>query len=377
MKKAIKINIGGLIFHIDEDAFDKLNEYLSALNEHFGNGTEAKEIVADVESRIAELFQERINQTKQVLNISDVEDIISILGNPSDFDTEPSQTNGENYGSNSSYATKRRFYRDVDNAVFGGICSGLGAYFNADPVIFRILFVLFTFIGAAAIPVYLILWFALPAARTSAQKLEMRGHEITISNIEKTVKHEFEQVKENFKRFDARKRTRDFFEDFFHVSGVIILAILKVFVVIVGVVFTIVGAALIIALAYAITNHPMEFGNDNFHISNLIFFLQQFLNSGQIKIILLLLIFLTVIPVLCLLYFGLKLIFRFKTYDRYFWISALAIWIISAILFAIFVVSGLKNFSENYSKVSSMDLNTKKYKIIYLEINPVFQIAPV
>ena len=99
----------------------------------------------------------------------------------------------------SSYETTKRLYRDPDNRVLGGVCGGLGAYFNNDPLLFRILFIIIFFGMGSGLIIYLILWIAIPEARTTAQKLEMRGEPITIENIKKAVREEFENVKKNMK----------------------------------------------------------------------------------------------------------------------------------------------------------------------------------
>ncbi len=86
-------------------------------------------------------------------------------------------------------------YRDPDNRILGGVCAGMGAYWGADPLIIRIIFVVATLIFLSGAIIYLILWVVLPEAKTTAQKLEMRGEPVTISNIGKAVKEEFENIK--------------------------------------------------------------------------------------------------------------------------------------------------------------------------------------
>ena len=85
MKKAIKINLSGIIFHIDDDAYEKLKAYLDSISRHFSNKQESKEIIDDIESRIAELFQERITAENQVITVEIVNEVIDIMGNPEDI----------------------------------------------------------------------------------------------------------------------------------------------------------------------------------------------------------------------------------------------------------------------------------------------------
>jgi phage shock protein PspC (stress-responsive transcriptional regulator) len=371
MKKAIKINLGGFIFHIDEDAYEKLQRYLASLSSQFGNGSEAKEILSDVEARIAELFQAKITGLKQVIVTEDIDNVIEILGKPSDYETEPSQTgNGAFDGPNYQQAPRRRFYRDVDNSVFGGVCSGIAAYFNMDPVIVRILFVLFFFIGGSTIIIYAILWIALPAARTAAQKLEMRGENITIDNIEKTIKQEYEQVKENLRKGNTGGRFRNFIDEFFHVLAYLIKGILKIFGIILGVLLTLIGICLIIAFALGAFGHPWIIETNNIHLFHLPFLAEQFMSPAGFSILVALFILLIGIPIVGMLYLGLKLIFKFKFGSRYFWLATFATWLISLILLIGFVVSGVRKIDENNAKTSTFKIDSKAYKILYLRINP-------
>jgi phage shock protein PspC (stress-responsive transcriptional regulator) len=370
MKKAIKINLGGLIFHIDEDAYDCLKNYLAMLSNHFGQGSESKEIVDDVEARIADLFQQKISNSKQVINLSDVENVIAILGNPSDFDDKEeykTTTNTENK-EQTQYQSKKRFYRDVDNSVIGGVCAGMGAYFNTDPVIFRILFVALTFAGFAAVPIYIILWIALPAANTAAQKLEMRGEPVNVSNIGKTVQEEYNQSNQSRNDDKNRNKARDFFEEFLEVCKTIFKAILKVFGVFFGVLLTIIGIVLIVALIIASTHQECSFSNSNVHIHNFPFLMHQFVSPGTSELLIFLLVVIALIPVIGLLYLGLKLIFKFRLNDRYFWLTAVGAWIIAIVVFVVFLATGFRSFADETSQRTTVKLEPFTSNTLYLNI---------
>jgi phage shock protein PspC (stress-responsive transcriptional regulator) len=189
MKKTITINLGGMVFHIDEDAFRLLEQYLKSVEEHYAGDTAAREILEDIESRMAELFSERAGSAKKVITRADAQEVINIMGYPEDFmeeDPGSAQTREERK-ERSHY---RRIYRDPDNRILGGVCSGLGAYFNIDPLLFRLIFIGITLLGGAGVLLYLILWIVVPEAKTTAQKLEMRGKPVNVSNIGKKVKEE-------------------------------------------------------------------------------------------------------------------------------------------------------------------------------------------
>ncbi len=207
MQKTVNINLSGSVFYIDDDAYALLRDYLDKLENYFGNQEEGKEIINDIESRIAELFNEKLKDRGAVVNIAMVEDVIAKMGQPEDFDDETSEEKGSNTIKEERFhKQKKRLYRDIDNRVLGGVCGGIAAYFNTDPVFIRVLFVILPFLSLGIIiPVYIVLWIVIPAAITTAQKLEMRGENVTIKNIEKAIRNEYEDVKEHFTKVRESK----------------------------------------------------------------------------------------------------------------------------------------------------------------------------
>ena len=199
MKKTFTINISGTVFHIEEDAYEILQKYLVKLKNHFGSNEEGQEIIADIEARIAEIFSEKSSDKKMVVTVGMVNEIIEIMGTPEDFAEEEGE---EEPVIDGTTKRKRRLYRDPEHRVLGGVCGGLSAYFNMDPVILRIIFaVLFFVTSGAALLAYIILWIAVPKAINTNQRLEMRGQEATVKNIEKSIKEEVADVKESYKKF--------------------------------------------------------------------------------------------------------------------------------------------------------------------------------
>ncbi len=192
MKKTLNINIKGIIFHLDEDAYNKLNTYLEEIKTHFRNKKGQEEIINDIENRIVELFQQKLNDKKQVIAMEDVEEVISTMGHPADFDEDSE----EDQASYLSGKVKKRLFRNIDDRMLGGVCSGLGAYFNIDATIVRIIFLLALFLAGGSILVYIVLWIVIPPARTVSEKLEMQGDPVTISNIEKAFKEEMNEIKD-------------------------------------------------------------------------------------------------------------------------------------------------------------------------------------
>ncbi|MBV5335018.1 MAG: PspC domain-containing protein, partial [Sulfuricurvum sp.] len=146
MKKTFTINISGSIFHIDDDAFEKLQKYLHMLNKHFGPAIEGQEILQDIEARIAELFLEKTNNKVEVITDFMVDEVIARMGKPEDFmepgEEESEKAPTETVSQEGEQKIRRRLYRDGDSRVLGGVCSGMAAYFNIDVVMMRVIFFL-------------------------------------------------------------------------------------------------------------------------------------------------------------------------------------------------------------------------------------------
>ncbi|HSN50214.1 MAG TPA: PspC domain-containing protein [Bacteroidales bacterium] len=196
MKKSFSVNLGNRVFNIDEDAYLKLSAYLERIEGHFSDLKEREDILNDIELRISELFSERLGVNKQVITLTDVDEVIRIMGDPHEIggsEEEPGTT------WESRRTGRRRIYRDPDDRMIGGVCGGLAAYTDIDPVIMRLIFVVLLFMGVGVLA-YIILWIVVPEARTTAQKLEMRGDSVNTSNIGNFFRDEFESVKKSFRR---------------------------------------------------------------------------------------------------------------------------------------------------------------------------------
>jgi phage shock protein PspC (stress-responsive transcriptional regulator) len=202
MKKTLTVNISGIVFHIDEDAYEQLNHYLSSLKKHFGKDDDCEEIIADIENRMAELLQQRTNETKQVITLADIKEVIALLGQPFEMDDEAEGEKGR-----PRYSIKaKRLFRDPDNRALAGVAAGLAAYFGVDIILFRILFIVLFFASGAGLLIYIILWIVMPEALTTSEKLQMRGKPVNISNIEESVKREVETVKSKLEGFAEEAR---------------------------------------------------------------------------------------------------------------------------------------------------------------------------
>jgi phage shock protein PspC (stress-responsive transcriptional regulator) len=198
MKKTYTIHLSGSVFYIEDDAYEVLQKYLVSLKNYFGDNEEGREILSDIEFRIAEIFTAKITDEKRVVILEWVNEVVETMGTPEEF----TETGGNEEPFGEKTKRKRRLYRDPEQQVLAGVCGGLAAYFNMDPVVVRLLMVLLFFItSGVGLFVYLILWIVVPKAVNAAQRLEMRGEEVTVKNIEKFIKEEVDSVKENYNKF--------------------------------------------------------------------------------------------------------------------------------------------------------------------------------
>lgn len=206
MNKTTSINLGGFFFHIDEDAFRKLSNYFDAIKKSLSpDGRD--EIINDIESRVSELFTEKLGTTKQVIGLKEVDDIITIMGQPEDYKIEEETPKNDFHTNFASTSISKKLYRDKENSLLGGVMSGLGHYLSVDPLWLRIIMVILFFGFGTGLVLYIILWVLIPEAITTTQKLEMKGEPINISNIEKKVKEGFNEISDKFSNLDNDKIT--------------------------------------------------------------------------------------------------------------------------------------------------------------------------
>lgn len=207
MNKVLNINLGGLPFVIDEDAFDYLSNYLSSIRNHFSFSASQDEIMYDIEVRMSELFQENL-KSKQIISVAELDAVIKIMGRPEDFGGEAMDDNissGPRNRRSSDYKymkTGKKLFRDPDNKVIGGVCSGITTYLGIeDPIWVRAFFFLLMIAGGAGFIFYLFLWIAVPKAKSASDKLSMKGEPINIDNIARKVEEEIDALAQRINNF--------------------------------------------------------------------------------------------------------------------------------------------------------------------------------
>jgi len=210
MKKIVNINLGGYPFTIDVDAYERMEEYFDSLEKHFSGFENPHEIIFDIEVRMAELFKENAG-THAILSMADVEEVISILGTPEDFEKEDIdiddvedkhfQEKKTHYKKNKPYRVGKKLFRDPDNKIIGGVCAGLAKYLGIeDPIWVRLFFILLLFSGISPL-FYIIMMIIIPKAKTEADKKEMRGEPIDIDTIARSIEDEFNNISGQFQDF--------------------------------------------------------------------------------------------------------------------------------------------------------------------------------
>lgn len=373
MKKTFTINISGSVFHIEEDAYEKLQEYLQLLKNYFENQRGGQEILQDIEARIAELLQEKMTEGQEAVTSESVDDVMHRMGRPEDFMDQIDAENAELL--QKSEKTKRRLYRDGENRVLGGVCSGLSAYFNIDPVFLRILFVLLIFfgVGVSAI-VYLILWIVVPKARTTAQRLEMRGEDATISNIQKTVQEEADEVKKSFSKFkksESVRKGKDLAGKAGHATAQVAGGLARLLAVIFGSLFILAGffgfIAFIVSMALGNTAMHSTFSgiNGDMDMSNILNFV---VSPGLVSVSIILLILIVGIPLLAILFVGTKLVFRYKTNNKMIGLVAFGIWLVALIAVSTIAAKQVNNFSQRNSVTMVKPLTGLNCKTLHIEL---------
>ena len=238
MKKTLTVNLEGTVFHIDEDAYQLLDKYLTNLRLHFSKEEGSDEIMNDFELRISELFNERIRLGYEVITIEHVEEVIKRMGKPEElFENDDFQDENQTSDtSNKEKEDKKRLMRDPDNKLLGGVAGGIAAYMGWDTTAVRLAMILLLFIPyAPIIIIYIILWLIMPMAQTAADKLIMRGESVTLENIGKTVTDGFEKVSNNVNDYISSDKPRTFFQKLADLFVNVVGFILKFLVILIGI----------------------------------------------------------------------------------------------------------------------------------------------
>jgi len=332
MNKTVNINLANVLFHIDEKAFQKLQRYLEAIKRSFSGTMGSEEIIADIEARIAELFHEKMESERQVVTLKEVEEVITIMGQPEDYMVDDDLFEDKTTDGPAPSGRVKKLYRDIDNKYIGGVCAGLEHYLGFDALWIRLIFIVLALFTGFGLIAYILLWILVPEAVTTAEKLDMTGKPVNISNIERKVKEGFDDVADKVKSVDYEKvgnKVKSGTTSFFETLGDIIMFLLKVLGKFVGILLIIIGAATLIGLFIGLFTVGIV---DIIHIPGFDFYDLVNYTDAPVWLVSLLTLLAVGIPFFFLLYLGLKiLVNNLKSIGAIAKFSLLGLWFLSII----------------------------------------------
>ncbi len=376
------MNLSGIIFHIEEDAYEMLNKYLSTIRGYFNDSEGRDEIMSDIESRIAEMLQEKVSTTKQAVLKMDVESVIAVMGKPEEFagDNADNSNNGTKTENKTSEdgSKRRRVFRDPDDKVVGGVCSGIANYFDFDPIWLRAAFAISFFVFGSGLILYIILCIIIPKAKTTAEKLEMRGEKVDINNISKSVNEEFEEFKQRMEKFgndvsskENRQRVRtstqkaadfigDVLKNIFQIVGKIFSVVLIVFAVFM----------IVILLGSLFGRNFIHMNTNDVDFSYSIYDMMHsiFPNDLPIEFAIIGLVLFLGLPLLSMIYGGVRYLFGIKQKNKIVSYTSTILWL-TGLAFIIYVVYQISDdFKEDATSKQNIELVSTKSDTLYLSL---------
>lgn len=350
MKKTITAHICGIVFTFEEEAYELLENYLSAVRLQLGKTADVEEILTDIESRIAELCSEQLTETNKVITVSIIEKITEQLGDPSIFGEGEAIDFEE-----SEKKLRKRFFRHPSDNMIGGVCGGIAAYTGLDSVWIRIFFIIAVVTFGFGVPLYILLWIVVPEAKTTAEKLQMQGEDINIENIKNKVINEKENVKKRWNRFNSDMKHQDWSNNIERVIFKIIAIIGKVFKAlfkalsgVFSFAFFLISLVLILAVISLISGQNFMFFDSGNHFAwwNFDNFSSLFFTDNDYQTLFLTgCIIILLIPCAALIALGAKLLGAVQRIPKEFSISIVVAFIVGAL---ILFNSGI-NIAKEYS----------------------------
>ncbi len=372
MKKALQITIAGSLFTIEEDAYQKLQAYLASIQTYFGPLSDSRDIIADIEARIAEQLSESIKDKNNIITLSDVEKVISVMGSVEEIDNEThEEKQKETAGKTRS---SRRLFRNPDDMVIAGVASGIAAFFNIDPLIVRILFIVFAFItSGGAIFIYIALAVFVPKAETAADKMNMRGGPITLNTFKEDMSEHLETMKKSGKEIISRGGgLRNFLDKVIRLIGTIVRICAKIVVMLIGVVLTIIPMLAIIMLVFTAVNLIF-----NVHSPYIEFPLAQVASGPLYYTLIGLAVLIIGIPFMFINMIGLSLVTWKNRFHAVQTISLAGIWILAVIVIGTLSVRVVPRIHEEISALPEYQVVTRNIELAdftELELNGISKV---
>jgi phage shock protein PspC (stress-responsive transcriptional regulator) len=369
MNKTIIININGIVFHIEEDAYEVLKSYMTDVKRHFANEEDSIEITTDIENRIAEMFSEILNrEVRQVVVTADVTTVISQMGTIEDFETTEQGPQGA-YG-HQTFTDNRKLFRDPDNHLFGGVCSGIANYFDIDTVWVRLAFVLACFGGGAGLLAYIIMWIIVPKAMSRADRMAMKGERLDLKGFARNFEEELKNVQHTINNAGHHAKpfvykARDFFGDFADHLGYFLRGVSQFFLKFIGVIILLFCFGFMIAAVVALAFIVAQ-GKDVLHL-----FPFSIINHNYSQIIYFSAFAVVIIPLISLVMVVLRGIFNSNHIGRSTGYTLLILWIVAISLFGYFSSKVAADFRDYASISQNIDIKTPTHNTYYLKLNDV------
>jgi phage shock protein PspC (stress-responsive transcriptional regulator) len=357
MNKTIIININGIVFHIEEDAYEVLRTYMTEVKRHFAYSADSEEIVTDIENRLAEMFSERLHSdNKQVIELADVKQVTDQMGSIADFEREDEAESS--FSTANSLKVEKRLLRDMDNRVIAGVCAGVGHYFDIETRWVRLFMILLVFFGGSGIMLYLILWIVMPKAVSRADRMAMKGEPINIQNFKKNFDEEIEGVRHGLHR--ATHEAGPVIDQI----GSFLGRLLKIIIKVAGAFIIFVGAMVLLALVIGLLAflgvwQTTEFNHFPFNIINPEY--KSVLSFSTFVIVF--------IPLVALILFAIRVLFNRSVVSRTGSFAMLIIWLAGVGLTVYYGsrVAGQFTDEATFSQVTDIQPDS----VYYLKLNPV------
>ncbi len=369
MNKTININLGGIFFHIDEIAYQKLKGYLDSIRRSLSDDPKGRdEIITDIESRIGEILSEKIKDVRQVINEQDIDEVVEVMGKPEDYMVDDEIFSDETYG-NYGNQKRRKLFRDGSDKFLGGVSSGIAHYLSIDVIWVRLGWLVAAFGFGFGFIVYPLLWILLPEANTTAEKLEMEGSEVNITNIEKKirdeisdastrVKHGIDEVSEKVKNADYKKygnRAKSGSQDLVDTLGKIFVTFFMVIGKFIGVLLVIVAVTTILGMLIGMfTLGSLDFIHDDWLFRNSAIYNNSGLPIWFLSVLTFVLI---AIPFFFLFALGLRILSNnSKSIGKTAKLSLLGIWIVALLVTIFFGTRQFMNSAYDGTATSTEEI---------------------
>jgi len=368
MNKTIIININGIVFHIEEDAYEVLKNYMTDVKRHFMNSDDSLEITTDIENRIAEMFNEKLaNESKQVIVEQDVRAVIEQMGTVEDFEHAEEDTKAS--FSSTYYNTEaRRLFRDPDDHLVGGVCAGIANYFDINAVWIRLAFAFSFFFAGTGLILYIILWIVIPKAVSRADRMAMKGEKLNLQGFKKNFEEELGSMRGHLSNFQKETtpfvyKARDFAGDFFHHLGVFFNGAGKLLIKLIGVFILIMCLGF---LVFTVISFVALLSYGHFEPFHLPYRLLEHHHADNIYIAALLI---AAIPLLSIIMLVFKGIFNVGGVNRSTGTTALIIWLCAIGVFVYYIVGIASEFRSSASYSETVNLKPTKDNVYYLKLN--------